>query len=175
MTGSDNACYVNANKGLSGFGDRIVSPNPQGQGARQRAHVAADVTVCRTCATAFETRDARRRFCSDACRKRAAAASLRRRQAEHRARYPQREICRSTLRNAILLGKVRRCSRCEECGKKAFTEGHHSDYAKPLFVTWLCRPCHALLDGGAHFGCGQFKAHASQSEPGHLIKKGQTV
>lgn len=30
---------------------------------------------------------------------------------------------------------------CAHCGE-AKTEKHHPDYSKPLFVVWLCRPCH---------------------------------
>ena len=43
---------------------------------------------------------------------------------------------------------------CERCGKRCrgrrsgFAIGkivaHHEDYAKPLEVTWLCKPCHRL-------------------------------
>lgn len=33
---------------------------------------------------------------------------------------------------------------CETCGNPE-SEMHHEDHAKPLEVTWLCRPCHIAL------------------------------
>jgi len=33
---------------------------------------------------------------------------------------------------------------CRHCGD-ARSERHHPDYARPLFVIWLCRPCHLKL------------------------------
>jgi hypothetical protein len=33
---------------------------------------------------------------------------------------------------------------CRHCGD-AKSERHHPDYARPLFVIWLCRPCHLRL------------------------------
>lgn len=161
MTGSDNVCYRNENKGVSGFNSGIVStelqPSCAGEGAQVRAHER----ICRGCGKSFDaSADRRRRFCASECQQAAFSASLRRRQAQHRSRFPEREVARQTLKNAILLGKVRRCSRCEECGEKAFCEGHHDDYRKPLFVTWLCRACHARLEDGQHFGCGRQKVSA---------------
>jgi hypothetical protein len=32
---------------------------------------------------------------------------------------------------------------CAHCGEEA--EMHHPDYAQPLKVEWLCRPCHLAL------------------------------
>lgn len=120
---------------------------------------------CRSCGVPFPLSDARRHYCSTECQRVAASASLRRRQAEHRTRFPERETARQALKNAILLGKVRRCSRCEECGERAFTEGHHSDYRRPLFVVWLCRQCHSRLNDGQHFGCGGHAEHLQLSVP----------
>ena len=33
---------------------------------------------------------------------------------------------------------------CRRCGD-ANSERHHPDYARPLFVIWLCRSCHVKL------------------------------
>jgi len=154
MIGSDNVCDVNENKGLSGFDSGIKSSKLQVPCAGESSESCAHSPICRGCSVAFVTSDRRRRFCSEKCQRETAAASLRRRQAEHRQKFPEREHARQTLKNAIVLGKVRRCARCEACGAVGHTDGHHTDYSRPLYVTWLCRSCHAGLDDGQHFGCG---------------------
>ena len=35
---------------------------------------------------------------------------------------------------------------CERCGADEKLDGSHDDYAKPLDVEWLCRPCHKAKD-----------------------------
>jgi hypothetical protein len=40
-------------------------------------------------------------------------------------------------------GKLRQ-KPCRHCGESK-TERHHPDYARPLYVIWLCRPCHLTL------------------------------
>lgn len=161
MAGSDNVCYRNENKGLSGFDTGISSPILQDPPVGEGANPAGFARNCRACAAPFNTFDGRRRFCSDECRRTAFAASLCRRQAQHRLIAPDANRARQILKNAVLRGMIRRCSRCETCGLEGQTQGHHSDYARPLFVTWLCRACHAALDGCKHFGCGEVK-HALQ-------------
>jgi hypothetical protein len=42
-----------------------------------------------------------------------------------------------------LRGKLRQ-KPCRHCGD-AKAERHHPDYARPLYVIWLCRPCHLKL------------------------------
>ena len=158
MFGSDNVWNVNQTKDLRDLKDVINPTESQVSCAGESSDFASWMQprqrVCAACATPLMAVDRRVRYCSVACQRKTAAASLRRRQAEHRAKFPERVTARQALKNAILLGKVRRCTRCEECGAKGHTEGHHHDYAKPFYVTWLCRECHAGLDGGQHFGCG---------------------
>jgi hypothetical protein len=50
---------------------------------------------------------------------------------------------RGTARSYWLRGKLRQ-KPCRYCGESR-TERHHLDYARPLYVIWLCRPCHLKL------------------------------
>jgi len=50
---------------------------------------------------------------------------------------------------AVRIGVLQRPSVCSECGEhRVYKDGrsgiqaHHSDYNKPLDVTWLCKECH---------------------------------
>jgi hypothetical protein len=47
--------------------------------------------------------------------------------------------------NAIRDGRLIRPNQCSECQKDCKPEAHHSDYALPLQVEWLCRSCHCRL------------------------------
>jgi len=58
-------------------------------------------------------------------------------------KYPERYAARYKLRNAVRLGKISK-EPCVLCGNP-ISQGHHSDYSKPLVVTWLCRQCHSLI------------------------------
>lgn len=56
--------------------------------------------------------------------------------------YPQRKAARDAVRHAVRSGRLTRPSHCSACGREAYAHGHHDDYAKPLDVRWLCKPCH---------------------------------
>ncbi len=51
---------------------------------------------------------------------------------------------RSKLNAAVKRGDVLRPDRCTGCGEAKKLHAHHSDYSRPLFVEWLCSPCHAV-------------------------------
>lgn len=60
-------------------------------------------------------------------------------------RNPQKNKTRSFINNAIRDGRFKRdnCCVCKKLyGEEVIAEAHHSDYNKPLDVTWLCRPHH---------------------------------
>lgn len=49
---------------------------------------------------------------------------------------------------ALKRGDMVRPDRCSRCGQPPY-EGqqilaHHDDYAQPLKIDWLCRPCHVV-------------------------------
>jgi len=77
-------------------------------------------------------------------------AANRRRWIEYRRRAlstPEaraKQQARSDFNVAVRRGRINRPSECSACGVKCRPEGHHDDYAKPLHVKWLCRPCHSL-------------------------------
>lgn len=49
--------------------------------------------------------------------------------------------------NAVRDGKLLRLMECEGCGRDSVPlDKHHPDYSEPLFVIWLCKPCHAIAD-----------------------------
>jgi hypothetical protein len=47
---------------------------------------------------------------------------------------------------AVKAGRIVRPNHCSDCGAACKPDGHHSDYAKPYNVTWLCRRCHVNAD-----------------------------
>jgi hypothetical protein len=50
---------------------------------------------------------------------------------------------RNALANAIRDGRVKRPTRCGDCGNESRRiHGHHLDYFVPLHVAWVCPPCH---------------------------------
>lgn len=55
-------------------------------------------------------------------------------------RWPEKELARKAVRNALKRGQLKRTP-CEKCGEPK-SEGHHDDYSKPLEVRWLCRRHH---------------------------------
>lgn len=59
----------------------------------------------------------------------------------HVLRHPQKAAARRATMAAIKSGKLVR-QPCEGCGR-AKVQAHHSDYSKPLEITWLCQHCHS--------------------------------
>jgi hypothetical protein len=55
----------------------------------------------------------------------------------------RRQYVRQIARRYWLRGKLRQ-KPCRHCGESK-SERHHPDYARPLYVIWLCRPCHLKL------------------------------
>jgi hypothetical protein len=70
-------------------------------------------------------------------------------QKQWRKRHPltdeqrRKNNVRATARFYWLRGKLRQ-KPCRHCGESR-TERHHPDYARLLYVIWLCRPCHLKL------------------------------
>ena len=69
---------------------------------------------------------------------------------EHRKTYGEltdiqrlKADCRAQTRRYVRTGKLTRPESCPRCaGKGVRVDAHHEDYARPLEVEWLCRPCH---------------------------------
>ena len=80
----------------------------------------------------------RKAYYADPRNKARIAANMRR-----YARNPelrQKMEARWILRRAVYAGLIEKHP-CRDCGAVK-VEGHHTDYTKPLLVTWLCRGCH---------------------------------
>lgn len=46
---------------------------------------------------------------------------------------------------ALRLNIIKRPKKCSKCKKDVKPEAHHSDYAEPLKIMWLCRSCHSSV------------------------------
>jgi hypothetical protein len=62
---------------------------------------------------------------------------------DHNLRHPDKRKGRNKFSNALRDGKIFR-GPCAVCGLPN-AEAHHSDYSKPLDVTWLCKLHHEEL------------------------------
>jgi hypothetical protein len=65
---------------------------------------------------------------------------------EWRAAYPERVKAQTAANNALRDGRLVRVTLCQGCRLQRRVEMHHPDYARPLLVVWLCKPCHAIAD-----------------------------
>jgi hypothetical protein len=61
-------------------------------------------------------------------------------------RFAEMEIirlrARAAVKEALKSGRLTRPAACERCGDPGKPESHHTDYALPLDVQWLCFSCH---------------------------------
>ena len=59
------------------------------------------------------------------------------------AEHPERRLAGTQLSHAVQAGKIVRPDCCSACDRPGEVQGHHTDYAKPLEVVWLCPACHS--------------------------------
>lgn len=58
---------------------------------------------------------------------------------------PEKLHASRAANNALRDGRIKRRAECQKCGTTGVRlEKHHSNYSKPLKVTWLYSPCHGL-------------------------------
>lgn len=87
--------------------------------------------------------------------------------ARSKKKYPERARARNRVARAIKAGLLVRPSECERCGIECRVEASHDDYAQPLAVEWLCRPCHAKKDRPTHCKHGhEFTPENTYLRPG---------
>jgi hypothetical protein len=60
-------------------------------------------------------------------------------------RNPEKYKAHYLLSNAVRDKRIIKPDLCEICGNKTRLHGHHTDYAKPLEVIWLCAKCHGQI------------------------------
>ena len=62
--------------------------------------------------------------------------------------HPDRCKARTTIKNAIRDGRIKR-KPCVICGSTK-SESHHDDYSKPFDVRWFCRKHHDIFHRRIH-------------------------
>lgn len=63
---------------------------------------------------------------------------------------------RAAVHRAICRGQLVRPETCEQCGASGRIEAAHYSYREPLYVRWLCKPCHRAFDDVAPKFRGDF-------------------
>lgn len=112
--------------------------------------------VCSKCGSRIDRRSSRCRECErervTMYRQRPEVKARRR---EYQARYAatNREKTRahSAVRDAVRGGVLVRPDICPQCGAHVKVHAHHTDYTRPLDVTWLCVRCHTAAHHGDPF------------------------
>jgi hypothetical protein len=74
-----------------------------------------------------------------------------------KAKNPMAYWARICVNAAVNCGAISRPPVCSKCGNPCKPQAHHSDYAKPLEVIWLCHACHLEVHHG------NFNAHPTAS------------
>lgn len=57
---------------------------------------------------------------------------------------PAQHAAQQRVHTAVRNGTLERPNSCSACGCACKPHAHHTDYSKPLEVTWLCASCHKL-------------------------------
>jgi len=61
---------------------------------------------------------------------------------DRKKKYSDKNRAGLKIQYYIRVGKIKRPSECEYCGKECKPHAHHHDYSKPLSVIFLCNDCH---------------------------------
>ena len=93
-----------------------------------------------------------------------------------------RRTARLTLRKAMSRGILQRPKACSVCGACPKFEGHevkivahHPDYAKPLWIRWLCIDCHQVAHSMGRREMSAVQRRAFQSDWKYWIACGVTA
>jgi len=79
-----------------------------------------------------------------------------------------KEAARSKVQKAVLSGKLIKTP-CIKCGD-SLSEGHHTDYSKPLEVLWLCRKHHMEMHNSLRGHGHQYVRMTLWLLPSHVSK-----
>jgi len=60
-------------------------------------------------------------------------------------RNPEKTLSRKLFHYYLKNETLVRNPKCEMCMMECRTEAHHEDYAYPLQVKWVCKPCHGKI------------------------------
>lgn len=58
---------------------------------------------------------------------------------------PEKVKASSIFRQFMKKNNIPKPKECSLCNKQRYVVAHHSDYSKPLEITWVCSSCHKKL------------------------------
>lgn len=110
---------------------------------KHKAMADGHVNKCKECnkLDVSNNRNEKINYYRDYDRKRGNRQSAERR-SEYVKKYPMKHRAHRMVSNAVRDGRIKRETKCQECGSDFAVHAHHDDYAYPLSVRWLCAACH---------------------------------
>lgn len=80
--------------------------------------------------------------CRKRCKKYRQTVNFKNAIEKSRRKFPEKRDAGIKVMNALASGILIKPSRCDVCDVPCKSEAHHMDYALPLVIVWVCKPCH---------------------------------
>ena len=90
--------------------------------------------------------------------------------ATYRKNNPEQRQAHRAVEKALKQGILTKPLKCEWCDLVRKLDATHGDYAKPLEIIWLCRPCHAIRDKRTYAARQAEKEGGEEPNVDHVAK-----
>ena len=113
--------------------------------------------ICKACVRSYQKKyknsPAGKKACEEWCKSERGRSILRVCAKRYYWKHRDRELARCRVYDHRSRENIVKPGQCSRCGSPDKVQAHHSDYAKPLDIKWLCHSCHCK-EHGKSSACG---------------------